>query len=198
MGVRQGAARTPSLGGPTSSHGHGTCATGRAGRVADILPPSVSSPLVDRSTELNRLLEASSDPDNPTAETLVELLTHARHIAVVGLSRYVDKPARRIPSYLAAKGYDVIPVNPNADRLLGRTSYDTLGQVPDPLDLVVVFRPSSDAGAIVLEALERPEAPAIWLQQGIRADDEIERAREAGRIAVQDLCVYRVHRFTAV
>lgn len=162
--------------------------------VADILLGWVSSALVDPSTELNRLLEASSDPENPTAEAVAELLTHARHVAVVGLSRYLNKPARRIPSYLAAKGYDVIPVNPNADRLLGRTSYGTLSQVPDDVDLVLVFRPSRDAGAIVLEALERSDAPAIWLQQGIRADQEVGQAREAGRVAVQDLCVFRVHR----
>lgn len=145
-------------------------------------------------TEVRRLLRASSDPDNPTGEELARLLGDVTHVAVVGLSRHVEKAARRVPSYLAAKGYDVIPVNPNADRLLGRRSHPTLSDVHDPVDLVVVFRPSEDAGAIVLEALARPEEPAIWLQVGIRADDEVAKARAAGRTVVQDLCVFQIHR----
>jgi len=149
---------------------------------------------VDELTELRRLLEASSDRDNPSAEALVELLGNVRHIAVVGLSRHSEKPARRVPSYLAAKGFDVIPVNPNADRLLGRTSYPTLSDVPGPVDLVLLFRPSSEAGPFVLEAMERPDEPAVWLQTGIVAPEEAATARAAGRTVVQDLCIFRVHR----
>ncbi len=149
---------------------------------------------MDELTELRRLLEASSDRDNPSEETLVELLGNVRHIAVIGLSRHMEKPARRVPSYLAAKGFDVIPVNPNADRLLGRTSYPTLSEVPGPVDLVLVFRPSSDAGPFVVEAMGRPEKPAIWLQSGIVAPKEAAVARAAGRTVVQDLCIFRVHR----
>lgn len=144
--------------------------------------------------EVHRLLKASSDPDNPTGDELARLLGDVTHVAVVGLSRHIEKAARRVPSYLAAKGYDVIPVNPHADRILGRRSHPTLSDVAEPVDLVVVFRPSEDAGAIVLEALARPEEPAIWLQVGIRADEEVAKAREAGRIVVQDLCVFQVHR----
>lgn len=157
-------------------------------------PSPVSSRPVEATIELSRLLQSSSDPDNPSAETIVELLRDVRHIAVVGLSRNFEKAARRVPSYLAAKGYDIIPVNPFADRLLGRTSYDTLSAVPEPVDLVLLFRPSEEAGAFVLEAVERPDRPAIWLQTGIRADAEVARARAAGRIVVQDLCIFRVHR----
>lgn len=149
---------------------------------------------MDTLIELQRLLRASSDDDNPSAEELVELLDNIQHIAVVGLSRHFEKAARRVPSYLAAKGFDVIPVNPHADRLLGRTSYRTLTDVPGPVDLVLIFRPSEDAGAFVLEALRRPDEPAIWLQSGIVAPAEVEEARAAGRTVVQDLCIFRVHR----
>lgn len=149
---------------------------------------------VDTLTELQRLLSESSDENNPSAECLVELLRDVRHIAVVGLSRHLEKPARRVPSYLAAKGFDVIPVNPNAERLLGRESHPTLSDVADPVDLVLIFRPSSDAGPFVEEAMRRPEQPAIWLQQGIRTEAEAEAARRAGRTVVQDLCIFRVHR----
>lgn len=154
----------------------------------------VSSAPVDRLTELRRLLQDSTDEDNPSAEELVELLNRVQHTAVVGLSRNFEKPSRRVPSYLAAKGFDVIPVNPNADRLLGRTSYPTLTDVPGPVDLVLIFRPSDQAGAFVAEAMRRPDEPAIWLQTGIRAQPDVEAARAQGRTVVQDLCIFRVHR----
>jgi predicted CoA-binding protein len=60
--------------------------------------------------------------------------------------------------------------------------------------MVLVFRPSADAGAVVSDAARRPERPAIWLQEGIRADAEAAAARAAGQVVVQDLCAFKVHR----
>ena len=161
-----------------------------AGSANECLP----SPVVNRDRELRRLLKASSDRDNPSPEALAALLQDVQHIAVVGLSRYLEKAARRVPSYLAAKGFDVIPVNPSAERLLGRRSYPTLAEVEEPVDLVLIFRPSAVAAEIVEAALNRPEKPAIWLQTGVVANDAATAARSAGRTVVQDLCIFRVHR----
>jgi uncharacterized protein len=144
--------------------------------------------------ELQRILDHSSDPDNPSAEELRNLFETVRRIAVIGLSRSPAKAARRVPSYLATNGYEIVPVNPNADRIFGRRAYDRLADVPGAVDMVVVFRPSAEAGRFVEEAAARPERPAIWLQQGIRADEEIAAARAEGITAVQDLCTYLVHR----
>jgi predicted CoA-binding protein len=144
--------------------------------------------------EVSRLLAASSDCCNPSPEELQELLERVEHIGVIGLSRFSEKAARRVPSYLAAQGYDVIPINPYASRIFGRAVFDQLSDVPDELDLVMVFRPSEEAGRHVAEAARRPERPAIWLQKGIVADDEIRAARAAGIIAIQDLCAFLVHR----
>jgi len=149
---------------------------------------------MDNLQELRGLLEASGDPDNPTPQQLEQLLERAEHIGVVGLSRFPEKAARRVPSYLAAKGYDVVPINPNARRIFGRDVYESLSDVPDALDLVIVFRPSGEAGRFVTEAAARPERPAIWLQEGIFADPEISAARAKGILAVQDLCAFKVHR----
>jgi len=149
---------------------------------------------VNRIAEIQRLLEKSSDESNPTAEALVEILRDVQHIAVVGLSRYLEKAARRVPSYLAAKGFDVIPVNPMAERLLGRKSWPSLADVPEPVDLVLVFRPSEEAGDVVEDGMARPEHPVIWLQAGIRAPEAVATARAAGHTVVQDLCIFRVHR----
>ncbi len=132
---------------------------------------------MDTLSEVRHLLDESSDPENPTSEELRDLLGRVQRIAVIGLSRYVEKTARRIPSYLAAKGYDVIPVNPYADRILGRVAHARLSDVAEPVDLVIVFRPSDQAGRFVREAAARPERPAIWLQTGIRAEEEMDESR---------------------
>ncbi|MDE3002535.1 MAG: CoA-binding protein [Gemmatimonadota bacterium] len=144
--------------------------------------------------QLRHVLGTSSDADNPSAEAIVQLLDDVQRIAVVGLSRNLEKEARRVPSYLAAKGYDVIPVNPYAERLLGRVSYSDLASIPDTVDLVLIFRPSEEAGSFVEAAMARAEQPAIWLQTGIQSPAAVEVARRDGRVVVQDLCIFRVHR----
>lgn len=143
---------------------------------------------------LEAVLEESSDPDNPGPEEIHDMVRRTIRIAVVGMSRDATKPARRIPSYLAAKGGEVIPVNPYAERILGKPVRKTLADVTEPVDMVLVFRPSRDAGEFVRAAAARPERPIVWLQEGIRADDAAAEARAAGVPVVQDLCLYRVHR----
>lgn len=140
------------------------------------------------------VLEQSSDSDNPDVDEIHRLVRRTLTIAVVGMSRNPAKAARRVPSYLAAKGGDIIPVNPTADRLLGKPARKSLMEVTEPVDMVLVFRPSDEAGAIIREAAARPERPVIWLQEGIRADEEAREARAAGLAVIQDLCLYKVHR----
>lgn len=148
----------------------------------------------DPLAPISALLAESGDPANPDPEELQDLLESARVIAVVGLSRDPAKAARRVPSYLAAKGMDIIPVNPHAKRILGREARATLAEVETPVDLVLIFRPSAVAGPFVDQARDRDEEPAIWLQQGIQAPEAASRARQAGRMVIQDLCIFQVHR----
>jgi len=149
---------------------------------------------MDGFDSLRLLLRDSSDPGNPSPEDLRALFVRIRRIAVVGISRDPAKAARRVPSYLAAKGYDIVPVNPSAGRILGRSAFAKLSDVVDAVDMVVVFRPSAEAAALVVEAASRPERPAIWLQEGILADAAAKEARRQGLLVVQDLCTYKVHR----
>ena len=142
---------------------------------------------------IQKLLELAGDPGNPTADELVELFNTARTIAVIGFSRDPNKAARRVPSYLASKNYEVIPINPNADRILGKAAYATITDVRILIDLVVVFRPSAEAGLFVTEAAARAERPAIWLQDGIWAEEEIQVVRGKNMTAVQNMCTYEVH-----
>lgn len=146
---------------------------------------------------LDQLLNRSSDRDNPDVERVAEVVSSVQVVAVVGMSRNPEKAARRVPSYMATKGYDIIPVNPFADRILGKVAYPHLDEVAVAVDMVLVFRPSADAATVVKDAAARAERPVIWLQEGIRADAEASTARAAGLTVIQDLCFFQVHRAIA-
>jgi predicted CoA-binding protein len=114
-------------------------------------------------------------------------------VAVVGCSSTPGKDAHEIPKYLQAQGYEIIPVNPTADEVLGRPAYDSLSDVEEDIDIVDVFRPSPEVAGIVDEALARDDLEVIWLQLGIHDDDAVARAEEAGLRVVQDRCMKPEH-----
>ena len=109
-------------------------------------------------------------------------------IAVVGCSATPGKEAHEIPRYLQDQGYEVIPVNPYADEVLGRPAYDSVTDVEERIDVVDVFRPSEEVADIVDEALTRDDVEVIWTQLGIRDAKAAEKAEANGRRVVQDRC----------
>ncbi len=149
---------------------------------------------MDILSHLKQILQESNDPENPAAEEIREIMESVRRIAVVGISRNPEKAARRVPSYLAAKGYEIVPINPFVERILGKEAVDSLADLKDPVDMVLVFRPSEEAARVAEEALARPERPVIWLQEGIQADEVARRGRQEGVRVVQDLCTYKVRK----
>ena len=149
---------------------------------------------VDTLSRLRIIIDESSDRENPSPEGVKEVLDSVRTIAVVGISRNPEKAAGRVPSYLASKGYEVIPINPHGDRILGKEARASLLEVTEPVDMVLVFRPSEEAARIVEVAMGRGEKPVIWLQEGIRADEVAARARARGFTVVQDLCTFKAHK----
>lgn len=130
-----------------------------------------------------------------TDELLKKIFTEYRNIAVVGMSSNPDKPARRVPAFFIARKYNVIPVNPFHDKILGRPSYPSLLEVPDTVDIVDVFRPSEEIPQVVDQVLrrleERGDVKVLWLQEGIRHDEAARKAEEAGLIVIQDRCMYK-------
>ena len=114
-------------------------------------------------------------------------------IAVVGCSSTPGKDAHEVPKYLQSAGYEIIPVNPYADEILGRPAYDTLTDVEESVDILDVFRPSDEVAGIVDEALTREDIAVIWLQLGIHDDEAVARAEAAGRQVVQDRCMKVAH-----
>ena len=121
------------------------------------------------------------------------LLARAKTIAVVGLSKDPAKPSHRVPAYLQAQGYRIIPVNPTAQgELLGERVYASLREVPVPIDIVDIFRLPQDVPPIVEDAITI-KAKAIWMQEGIVNDAAAARARQAGLAVVMDRCMLKVH-----
>jgi len=114
-------------------------------------------------------------------------------IAVVGCSSTPGKDAHEIPRYMAEHSYDVIPVNPYADEVLGREAYDSLSDVPEGVDIVDVFRPSDELAGIADEVLAREDVSVLWTQLGIRDDEAARRVEASGRQVVQDRCLKVEH-----
>jgi predicted CoA-binding protein len=125
-------------------------------------------------------------------EELREVLDGDR-VAVVGASTTEGKAAHEIPKYLLDHGYDVIPVNPYADEVLGRRAYDSLDEVEGRIDVVDVFRPGEEAEGIVDSVLARDDVGTVWLQLGITNDEAGERVERSGRRFVQDRCMKVEH-----
>ena len=117
------------------------------------------------------------------------LLKRVKTIASVGVSANDMRPSYFAMLYLQQKGYRVIPVNPRyaGRRILGETVVASLAELPEPPDMVQVFRKAEDAPAVVDEAI-RAGAKVVWLQLGIRSDAAAEKARAAGLEVVMDRC----------
>ena len=121
-----------------------------------------------------------------------EILHEARTIAVVGLSGKRYRPSYGVAEYLKRSGYRIIPVNPMETEVLGERAYPDLDSVPEPVDLVDVFRRSEHVPEIV-EAAIRKGAKAIWLQEGVIHEAAAARAEAAGLAVVMDRCILKDH-----
>ena len=122
-----------------------------------------------------------------------QILRNSRTVAVVGLSSNPLRPSYEIAEYLQRHGYRVIPVNPQETTVLGEKCYARLEDIPEPVDCVNVFRRSEFVPEIVDSAI-RIGAKAVWLQLEVVDDAAIERARAAGLLAVQNVCILIEHR----
>jgi predicted CoA-binding protein len=116
------------------------------------------------------------------------VLEAATTIAVVGASTTPGKAAYAIPRTLLAAGFRMIPVNPRADEIHGQKAYPTLADVPEPVDLVDLFRPAAEAPGLAREAVAIG-AKGLWLQLGIVSAEARRIAEEAGLDYFEDLCV---------
>ena len=94
-----------------------------------------------------------------------EILNSSRVVAVVGLSPKPDRPSYNVANYLKGNGYKIIPVNPGVGEILGEVCYPDLSSIPEPVDVVDIFRCSEEVPAIVEETI-KIGAKAVWMQEG--------------------------------
>jgi uncharacterized protein len=123
---------------------------------------------------------------------LRELIENVRTIAVVGLSPKQHRDSYRVAEYMQQQGYRIIPVNPNVREVLGEQAYSSLSEIPEPIDLVDVFRRPEVADDVAREAVEIG-AKAIWLQIGVVNEEAARIAGEAGLDVVMNRCLMVDH-----
>jgi predicted CoA-binding protein len=126
--------------------------------------------------------------ENPTREQIKGILEKSTTVAVVGLSDNPERVSYMVSEAMQAKGYTIIPVNPNADSILGQKSYPSLKDIPVPVDIVNVFRRSEHTPPVAEEAVAIG-AKTFWLQLGIANDEAAAIAAAGGLEVVMDRCI---------
>ena len=131
-------------------------------------------------------------PFATTAADRLRILETYRRVAMVGLSPNPFRPSHYVAIYLLAEGYDVVPVNPRENTILGRKSYGSLTEIPGPVEVVDIFRDPAAVPAVVEEAIT-VGAKVIWMQLGVIHEEAAARARAAGLEMVMDRCMKIEH-----
>ncbi len=126
-------------------------------------------------------------------DSLRHILTSVKTIAVVGISNKQDRPGYSVPAYLQQHGYRIIPVNPNLNEVLGEKAYPDLLTIPEPVDLVQIFRASEHVPAIVDQAIQIG-AKYVWMQEGVVNEAAAQKASQAGLEVVMDACMRQTHK----
>ncbi len=129
--------------------------------------------------------------DSYTDDEIRDILSLKR-VAVIGMSKNKHKAAHYVPKYLSDNGFDIIPVNPTTDEILGKKCYNTISEVNDDVDIIDVFRPSELVLPIVVEAIKK-KPKVIWLQEGIHNLEAEKMARDNGIKIVFNRCMLAEH-----
>lgn len=116
------------------------------------------------------------------------ILLEARTVAVVGISDKPNRPSYGVARFLIENGYRVIGVNPNVDEVLGTLCYPSLSDIPEPVDVVDVFRNKKSVNPIVNELIKL-RIPYLWLQEGVVDIEAAQRAKDAGIKVIMDRCM---------
>ncbi len=127
-------------------------------------------------------------------QEIKEVLRSSKTVAVIGISPKEDRPSYGVASYLKSKGYRIIPVRPDGDKILGEKVYHSLTEIPREIeiDVVDIFRKSEDVPPVVEEAIHRG-AKVVWMQEGIINQEACTKAEKAGLKVVMDRCTKKEH-----
>ena len=129
---------------------------------------------------------------DPSSDQEIKDILSLNRVAVVGMSKNSSKAAYYVPKYLHDNGYDIIPVNPTADKILEKNCFDSVSEIKSDVDVVDIFRPSDQVLPVVIEAIKiKPKV--IWLQEGIHNPEAEDLAREAGIKIIFNRCMLAEH-----
>jgi len=126
--------------------------------------------------------------ENPSREEIKEILASAGNIAVVGLSDNPERTSHMVAKAMQARGYRIIPVNPGKKQILGETCYKSLLDIPEPVDIVNVFRRAEEVIPFAEQAVQI-KAKVFWLQLGIVNEEAAQIASEGGVTVIMDRCI---------
>jgi uncharacterized protein len=116
-----------------------------------------------------------------------------KNIAVVGMSRDPVKAAHFVPKYMIERGYNIIPVNPSANEILGKRTYAKVSDIKPKVDIIDVFRPSEDVYSVVEDSVKKPSVKVIWLQEGIHNAEAEKMALDNKINVVFNRCIMAEH-----
>ncbi|AIF43653.1 CoA-binding protein [Virgibacillus sp. SK37] len=130
--------------------------------------------------------------ENPTRETIKEILETAKTIAVVGLSDNPRRTSYQISKIMQEEGYRVIPVNPTVDEVLGEKAYPSITDIPEKVDIINVFRRPEFLPGIAKEAA-KTDCRVFWAQQGIVNEEAYDYLTERDFTVIMDMCIKVLH-----
>jgi predicted CoA-binding protein len=116
-----------------------------------------------------------------------------KNIAVVGMSRDPVKAAHFVPKYMIERGYNIIPVNPSANEILGKRTYAKVSDIKPQVDIIDVFRPSENVYSVVEDSVKKPSVKVIWLQEGIHNAEAEKMALDNKINVVFNRCIMAEH-----
>lgn len=129
---------------------------------------------------------------DPSSDEQIREILSLNKIAVVGMSKNSSKAAHYVPKYLSENGYDVTPVNPTTEEILGKKCYSSISEIDEEIDIVDVFRPSDQVLPVIEEAIKK-KPKVIWLQQGIHNSEAEDLAKKAGIKVIFNRCMLAEH-----
>jgi len=131
---------------------------------------------------------------NSNEEEVKRYLQECKNIAVIGASPNPAKDSNMVTKYLIEQGYNVFPVYPKEEEILGRKVYRSLKEIPEAVDMVVVFRKPTAVAAVADACIERGDVKVLWTQKGIVNNEAAQKAKASGIDVVQNMCAMVEHR----
>jgi len=131
------------------------------------------------------------EQDEHSDEQIRDILS-LKKVVVIGMSKHSSKAAHYVPKYLSDNGYDITPVNPTTEEILGKKCYDSVSKIDEEIEIVDIFRPSDQVLPFVKEAIKK-KPKVIWLQEGIHNSEAEELARKEGIKVVYNRCMLAEH-----